>query len=707
MNNPLRSFWRSGILAMFLVGMGLPLFGQINVTFRANMATNPDTLNAGHFIQVRGAVNGQTGAILPGGVTISWDAASDLVMSNDGGDYWSITFQMDTGDTMRYKFWAGYDDQTGSFYNGGWEADVEATDGLGNGNRAFIAGSSDTTVAVQFYNAGNTRPQMWRPYRESTDSVAVHFRVNMAGWIQDNSFDPVNGVLSARGGAPLGGWDAATALSMPVESNSVTIGDLSGTLHPTMYSGTFYVHRDSVASNPEQQYKFVSVTNGSDQWEDNVANRTFTFSPSVIANDTTLGWAFFDNKEPSAAVLCADGTTITFRVSTEALEGMDLFDRGVGDKIYVIGAKGWGLPDDLLEMTFIPALQEWTLIEPFPPTFQNSNIPYKYFIGWDSSRVDSTSPNFIPELILDNGWEEPATTGGGNRGHIFQCDPTQIPPGDFGFDRQFFAAVPANAYFTDPITLTWSIDMRPATDPNTNSNAELFRMGTDSAWIRFDGSLFAVSQGWPVGSENNILLEDPDQDGIYTGSYTTTAAGWYQMAFIVAYSTDVPNSYVTNGGGFEAGRRYYQFVRPTRLFDNGGQFLQAEWPTSYNFPTIEWVENNLPFETPPDMTTPLAIDGNGNVIAEQFELDQNYPNPFNPETTVRYQVPKASDVKITVFNVIGQQVRVLVNESKLAGSHNVMWNGLDDHGKQVSSGIYFLQMKAGDFTKVRKMSLIR
>ncbi|MCB0275375.1 MAG: T9SS type A sorting domain-containing protein, partial [Calditrichaeota bacterium] len=82
-------------------------------------------------------------------------------------------------------------------------------------------------------------------------------------------------------------------------------------------------------------------------------------------------------------------------------------------------------------------------------------------------------------------------------------------------------------------------------------------------------------------------------------------------------------------------------------------------------------------------------------------------NPFNPETTVRYQVPKASDVKITVFNVIGQQVRVLVNESKLAGSHNVMWNGLDDHGKQVSSGIYFLQMKAGDFTKVRKMSLIR
>ncbi len=715
MKNLLR-FGFTGLLTMLVVSIGLPAFGQtINVTFRANMATHPDTLMPHHFVQVRGALNGQTGPVLPGGKTIAWDASSEVVLSNDGGDYWSVTFEINSGDTLRYKFWTGFDSNTGTFNNGGWEDDVVATDGLAGGNRGFIAGSSDTTVAVQFYNAGATRPQLWRPYEEHPDSVAVYFRVNMGGWIQDDTFDPDAGIVTVRGGPPLGGWDAATALLLNQESNSLQLKDLDGTLHPTFWSGTFYVHKDSVANGPTQAYKFVTVTGGSDQWEDNIGNREFKFTPGVIANDTTLHWDWFDKKAPSASVLCADQTPITFRVSTEALEGLGLFDRGVGDKIFVIGAKGWNLPNDLLEMNFVPALQEWTLIEPFPPTFEGTNIPYKYFVGWDSSRVDPGSPNYIPNLELNNGWEEPATTGGGNRGHLFQCDPQQVPKGDFGFDRQFFNAVPANASFDKAIELTWSVDMRPAADPATNTNTELFRLGTDSVWIQFDGSLFAVSQGWTVGGEGarQILLEDPDGDGIYTGTYTVNPPGWYQMAFILAYSTATPGSYITNGGGFTAGRRYYQFVRPTRLVDTGGQFLEASWPDAYTFPTIAWKQKDLPFEQPPDMTTPcdpcvVGIEDEGDgTVAKKFALEQNFPNPFNPETTIRYELGKASNVKITVYNITGQQVKTLVNGKQAAGKHTVVWNGLDDSGNRVASGLYFVRMKAENFAQVRKMTLIR
>ncbi len=88
-------------------------------------------------------------------------------------------------------------------------------------------------------------------------------------------------------------------------------------------------------------------------------------------------------------------------------------------------------------------------------------------------------------------------------------------------------------------------------------------------------------------------------------------------------------------------------------------------------------------------------------------LKGNYPNPFNPETTISYSVEKAGKVTLEVFNILGQKVKTLVNDSRNAGNHNVVWNGKDDAGRAVSSGVYFYRMKNGNYSKTNKMILMK
>jgi 1,4-alpha-glucan branching enzyme len=109
----------------------------------------------------------------------------------------------------------------------------------------------------------------------------------------------------------------------------------------------------------------------------------------------------------------------------------------------------------------------------------------------------------------------------------------------------------------------------------------------------------------------------------------------------------------------------------------------------------------------PEQGILTGIEDQPSVTPLSYQLWQNYPNPFNPETRITFEISRAGKVRITIFNVLGQRVATLLNEQYSAGRHELLWDGRNDSGEQLSSGIYFLQMKAGEFIQNRRMVLLK
>jgi hypothetical protein len=101
------------------------------------------------------------------------------------------------------------------------------------------------------------------------------------------------------------------------------------------------------------------------------------------------------------------------------------------------------------------------------------------------------------------------------------------------------------------------------------------------------------------------------------------------------------------------------------------------------------------------------FSGNSVPIVKAYMLYQNYPNPFNPVTVIHYDLPKLSKVELKIYNILGQEVRSLVSERQSAGHKSVEWNGRDQFGRSVGSGVYLYKIQAGDYVKVRKMLLLK
>jgi hypothetical protein len=91
----------------------------------------------------------------------------------------------------------------------------------------------------------------------------------------------------------------------------------------------------------------------------------------------------------------------------------------------------------------------------------------------------------------------------------------------------------------------------------------------------------------------------------------------------------------------------------------------------------------------------------------EFRLSQNYPNPFNPATNITYNLARKTDVTLLIYNTVGQKIATLGEKEQTAGSKTVTWNGTDDNGTLLSSGIYFYQLKAGEFNQTKKMLYLK
>jgi len=94
-------------------------------------------------------------------------------------------------------------------------------------------------------------------------------------------------------------------------------------------------------------------------------------------------------------------------------------------------------------------------------------------------------------------------------------------------------------------------------------------------------------------------------------------------------------------------------------------------------------------------------------IVKSFKLMQNYPNPFNPSTTIHYEIPKAGEIEISIFNMNGRLIKNIVNQNQQAGTHKVVWNGINKTGNKVSSGLYIYTVRFEDTISSKKMILLK
>ena len=178
----------------------------------------------------------------------------------------------------------------------------------------------------------------------------------------------------------------------------------------------------------------------------------------------------------------------------------------------------------------------------------------------------------------------------------------------------------------------------------------------------------------------------------------TDSLGWYGVFAVVGTSlfygntscggcpiVVVSHDYATSWAEVDSGFPYLYNV--TTFASNGVYLFAGTYSGVWRRPLSEMITNvHLP----------------STEVPSQLALHQNYPNPFNPSTTIKYELPKSSIVRLSVYDMLGRQVSVLVNEKKDAGVHEVKFDG-----SNLSSGVYFYRIQAGDFVQSKKLVVLK
>jgi hypothetical protein len=153
-------------------------------------------------------------------------------------------------------------------------------------------------------------------------------------------------------------------------------------------------------------------------------------------------------------------------------------------------------------------------------------------------------------------------------------------------------------------------------------------------------------------------------------------------------------------------------ARATIDFDAAGNIVLMENSNEHIFfcsPPVEGSTNSFTTTNPDTFTTAptTGIDPSAGSSLNSYRLEANYPNPFNPGTTIKYHLAKSAYTTVKVYNTLGEEVKTLVTEVQASGEYTITWDGKDNQGSTVASGIYILELRSGQFQQSRRMTLLK
>jgi lysophospholipase L1-like esterase len=253
---------------------------------------------------------------------------------------------------------------------------------------------------------------------------------------------------------------------------------------------------------------------------------------------------------------------------------------------------------------------------------------------------------------------------------------------------------------SDPLTYRWDIftDANPngtlvSTSPQFNFNSDQFAFGTYLIQVEVSDGQDKVTKMWTA----DVLLS------VELSNFAVQIAGFDGAKISWTTIREIDNS------GFNVLRSFTEKGEYVKLND---QLIESEGNGEYAYFDRNVEVGQMYFYKLEDVSIsglktehgPIAI-----LVAapETFELGQNYPNPFNPETKIRFQLPGAGQVVLKIYDLLGREVRTLVDDRKGAGYHVVQWDARDNFGQQVSSGVYYYQIIADQFRQTKRMLLLR
>ena len=460
-------------------------------------------------------------------------------------------------------------------------------------------------------------------------------------------------------------------------------------------------------------YKFVygdaPAGNNNIEWE-SIPNGELYVTATMP--DTSVLWSFWNNEPPDVA---AGNDTITVKFKTDLTRAINENGFSPGDTVYAsYGDNGTSVPDSVKLTKEGIFGNIYTGTKEVYSVAAGGELQYNYYVSFNGVGVRENYYDFNDPTIgtsrpekrkLDIPAPAPTTT----------IETADTVTGTTASNRQ--PQFRNNSVLPKEVTVRWEVDLRPPyyqvllegdtlIDIQTTVNVGPAQLDSIFVWgVWINGPATDGWTGWGSDLRNAAgkkMWDDGTNgdDAVASDSiYTTT---WFY---------DGPDSNDVVGQVFKFG--IYGGDQEGGFGNNHLENIVLQNPGN---PTPETVTIFSQFGS----IDPLfywrwnfdlgivGIDDEGAVqITKTPRLDANYPNPFNPVTSIRFVLPKAMDVKIEIFNSLGQKVTTLVDGKRVQGQHIINWNGIDSRGIPVSSGVYFYRLSTENYERTMKMILMK